>query len=195
MVDNDLDAFGSNGEEVGGGGRTTSSTSRPEQLAPRHNRDRPRRRRSSSRSGSDERSGRPGNRRIRNLGSPARRRVSEPEAEGVARHRRTVGHRRARRRLPRHDRYVIAIANGSADSQDVSSCRAEFNARMQAASVVLISGRCPRRSPAPPTTGDDRPAQRPVGRRNGAPASTVAAAKQAAADPVGFLADCRNQRP
>ena len=35
--------------------------------------------------------------------------------------------------------YVIAIANDSADSQDVSSCRAEFNARMQAASVVLIS--------------------------------------------------------
>jgi len=34
---------------------------------------------------------------------------------------------------------LIAIANGSADSQDVSSCRAEFNARMQAASVVLIS--------------------------------------------------------
>ena len=65
--------------------------------------------------------------------------------------------------------YVIAIANGSADSQDVSSCRAEFNARMQAASVVLISetvsAALARHHRRP---GDDRPAQRPVGRRNGA---------------------------
>ena len=43
------------------------------------------------------------------------------------------------RRLPRHDRLRHRDRERPADSQDVSSCRAEFNARMQAASVVLIS--------------------------------------------------------
>lgn len=92
--------------------------------------------------------------------------------------------------------YVIAIANGSADSQDVSSCRAEFNARMQAASVVLISETVS--AALAGTTDDPATIARLSDLSDAATARTgeyVAAAKQAAADPVGFLADCRNQRP
>lgn len=92
--------------------------------------------------------------------------------------------------------YVIAIANGSADSQDVSSCRAEFNARMQAASVVLISETVS--AALAGTTDDPATIARLSDLSDAATARTgeyVAAAKQAAADPDGFLADCRKGRP
>lgn len=92
--------------------------------------------------------------------------------------------------------YVIAIANGSADSQDVSSCRAEFNARMQAASVLLISETVTAalngRVEDPATAARLGVLSERAADRTG---EYVTAAKQAAADPDGFLEDCRKGRP
>ena len=151
MVDNDLDALEATAKKLAEAGRTTSSTSRPAQLAPCHDQaigfattaiffaiGRP------LMNAADD----PATARSANW-SPARRQASEPEG-GVARHRRPWV-TAARRRLPVMIGYVIAIANGSADSQDVSSCAGPSPPPAGSAGRVDLRDGLWRRSPAPPT--------------------------------------------